>query len=154
MAEYTTSIEWSCRDEEVFLSRRYSRRHLWNFDGGLSIPASSSPYVVPPPMSDTDAVDPEEALVAAVASCHMLTFLGIAAQRRLAVREYRDNAVGRMGELDGNRQFVEEIRLHPEITFAGEPPSTALLDRLHELAHRNCFVANSLTTRIVLARKR
>ena len=142
--------ELSCRAEGDFASGRYSRRHEWRFDGGAVVPASASPDVVPAPMSDPAGVDPEEALVASVSSCHMLWFLHLARDSGLDVASYRDEARGTMGKDEKGRMAVSRIVLRPAIEFAGESPDAETLARLHHEAHEKCFIANSLRTEIVV----
>ena len=150
MKEFEAQVAWQ-RAGQDFLDGRYSRAHDWRFDGGLQVPASSSPLSVPLPMSDPAAVDPEEALVAAAASCHMLFFLSLAAQRGFTVDSYVDSAIGYLGEDGDGRMAMTRIELRPAIAFAGERrPSRAELDALHHAAHARCYIANSLKTAIVL----
>jgi organic hydroperoxide reductase OsmC/OhrA len=144
--EYQASIHWS-RGAAVFTDNRYSRAHTWRFDGGIEVPASSSPQVVRVPLSAEHAVDPEEALVAALSSCHMLWFLSLAAAGGLRVDEYSDQATGVMGKNAAGRTAIVRVTLHPRVTFSGErQPARAELDALHVRAHEECFIANSVTT--------
>ena len=148
MHEYTADIVWS-RGDQDFLDNRYSRRHLIAFDGGVEIPGSSSPHVVPLPMSDETAVDPEEAFVASLSSCHMLWFLGIAAKRRFRVDRYVDHASGVMGPNAQGKVAMLSVTLRPEVTFSGErQPDRAQLDTMHHQAHEQCFIANSVLTEV------
>jgi organic hydroperoxide reductase OsmC/OhrA len=148
MAKHDAVIEW--RSDGNFASGRYSRAHEWRFDGGAVVRGSSSPSVVPLPMSDPAAVDPEEALVAAAASCHMLWFLSLAHGAGFEIESYRDEAQGTMGKDDRGRIVIELIRLKPAILFAGRQPSRDELDALHHEAHDRCFIANSLRSEIVV----
>ena len=148
MADYRATVEW--RSDGGFREGRYSRAHRWTFDGGAVVPASASPHVVPAPMSDAAGVDPEEALVASVSSCHMLWFLHLARDSGLDVAAYRDEARGTMGKDDRGRMAVTRIVLRPEIDFAGGAPGAEALARLHHEAHEKCFIANSLRTEIVV----
>lgn len=148
MAEYRATIEWRAAGD--FAANRYSRAHLWSFDGGAAIPASASPQAVPAPFSDAAAVDPEEALVAAVSSCHMLWFLHLARDAGLAVDSYRDEAAGRLGKDDRGRMAITRVVLRPRIAFSGAAPDPAALARLHEEAHARCFIANSLRGEVVV----
>ncbi|QAY75692.1 OsmC family protein [Sphingosinicella sp. BN140058] len=148
MADHLAIVEWSA--DGAFESGRYSRRHIWRFDGGAEIAASSSPHVVQPPFSDPSAVDPEEALVASASSCHMLWFLHVARDAGYRVRQYRDEAHGRMGRDSQGRMALLRITLRPQIIFDGQEPDPAALERLHEAAHEQCFIANSLRTEIVV----
>ena len=151
MARHTALVSWSSDGD--FRSGRYSRRHSWRFDGGAVVTASSSPDVVPLPMSDAAGVDPEEALIAAVASCHMLWFLDLARRAGLAVASYSDEAEGQMGRIGPERLAITRITLRPEIAFDGSPPAADQLARLHEEAHERCFIANSLRSEIVVEAK-
>ncbi len=146
MAQYVARITWE-RGEQPFVDSRYSRRHTWSFDGGVIMPGSSSPHVVPVPLSDSSAVDPEEAFVAALSSCHMLTFLSIAAKRKFRVDRYVDEAIGIM-EQDADGKFaVTRVTLRPDVTFSGEHrPSYADIDAMHHAAHEECFIARSVKT--------
>lgn len=149
MSEHCASVHWQRRDSDDFEAGRYSRRHEWRFDGGAIVAGSPSPHVVPAPWSDAHAVDPEEAFVAAIASCHMLWFLSIAAERGWIVDTYEDEAVGTMGRIAPGRQAVTDVVLRPRIAFGGAAqPDAAQVDALHEAAHERCFIANSVKTRI------
>ena len=150
MHRYTARVEWR-RDGADFLANRYSRGHTWTFDGGATVAASSSPHVVPVPLSDPAGVDPEEALVASASSCHMLWFLSLAAKRGFVVDRYIDSAWAVMGKDADGRIALTRITLQPRIEFAGaSSPSPAELASLHEAAHDSCFIANSLKTPIVV----
>jgi len=149
MSKHGARIEW--RADGAFASGRYSRRHHWRFDGGAVVVGSASPDVVPVPMSDPEGVDPEEALVASVSSCHMLWFLSLAQAAGLDVASYDDDAEGEMGRIGPGRMALTRITLRPEITFAGAPPPDGQLEALHHQAHERCFIANSLTTEIIVA---
>ena len=148
MSRHEARVSW--HSDGDFASGRYSRRHEWAFDGGATVPASASPHVVPVPLSDPSGVDPEEALVASAASCHMLWFLSLAQAAGLVVERYEDEAVGEMGRIAPGRIAMTRIVLRPEIAFAGSPPDAATLDRLHHEAHDRCFIANSLKCEIVV----
>lgn len=148
MSEHVATIEW--RAEGDFRAGRYSRGHLWTFDGGTSVQASASPHVVPPPFSDPAGVDPEEAFVASASSCHMLWFLHLARDAGLDVASYRDEARGVMGKDSDGRMAITRIVLRPEIGFTGVAPDPAKLARLHHEAHGKCFIANSLKSEIVV----
>lgn len=148
--EYTAEVVWT-RDGAVFTDNRYSRGHVWRFDGGVEVPASSSPLSVKLPLSRADAVDPEEALVAAVASCHMLFFLGFAAKAGFVVDKYEDAPVGVMTKNEQGKLFVSKITLSPAITFSGpKQPSADELDALHHRSHEECYVANSVRAEVVV----
>jgi organic hydroperoxide reductase OsmC/OhrA len=148
VSRHFAEVSW--RSDGEFTSGRYSRRHEISFDGGATVTFSSSPDVVPVPMSDTAGVDPEEALVAAVASCHMLWFLDLARRAGLDVAAYRDQAEGEMGRNATGKTAIVRIALRPEIAFAGPAPGAAAIDRLHHEAHERCFIANSLNSEIVV----
>ncbi len=148
MSKHVAEIDW--RSDGEFVSGRYSRRHDIRFDGGLVVSGSSSPSVVPEPMSDAAAMDPEEALVASVASCHMLWFLSLAQNAGLDILSYADRAEGEMGRIAPGRMAITRIILRPLIAFAGRQPDSAELDRLHHQAHERCFIANSLNSEIVV----
>ena len=148
MAEYTATIAWN-RNGAAFTDNRYSRRHTWSFDGGFELPASASPHVVPLPLSSAEAVDPEEAFVASLSSCHMLWFLSIAARRGYVVDDYADDAVGEMGKSSDGKVMMTTCTLRPAIRFAGErQPSAEEVDALHHEAHEKCFIANSVKTEV------
>jgi organic hydroperoxide reductase OsmC/OhrA len=149
MKTFEASLAWE-RGTQSFLDQRYSRAHSWQFDGGLAVPASSSPLSVPLPMSDPAAVDPEEALVAAASSCHMLFFLSLAAARGLVVDSYRDRATGILDTDDRGRLAMTRIVLRPRIAFAGGPPDAATLAQLHHEAHARCYIASSLRDEVVV----
>jgi organic hydroperoxide reductase OsmC/OhrA len=147
---YEARISWS-RNGARFTDNRYSRVHEWRFDGGVVVPASSSPLVVPVPLSSEAAVDPEEALLASASSCHMLWFLSIAARRGFVVEHYRDRPVGVLeSDREGKLAFTR-ITLRPEIEFGdGSPPTPDELRSLHDAAHGECFIARSLKAEIVV----
>ena len=149
MSEYGALIRWQKAADEAFSDNQYSRGHTWEFDGGVTVPASSSPHVVPIPFSVEANVDPEEAFIAALSSCHMLTFLGIAAKQKYVIDSYVDDAIGVLEEDESGRSSVTVVTLRPRIEFVGSKvPSSAQLDKLHHLAHNNCFIANSVKTEI------
>ena len=149
MHRYAAEISWQ-RGDAKFTDHRYSRGHQWSFDGGIVVPASSSPQVVPG-ASVAAAVDPEEALVASAASCHMLWFLALAAQRGIVVERYVDRAFGEMAKNAAGKLAFSRITLRPEIGFApGAQPSPAELAALHHAAHDECYIANSLKAEVVV----
>jgi organic hydroperoxide reductase OsmC/OhrA len=148
VSRHDAEISWA--SDGAFADGGYSRAHEWRFDGGQTVRASSSPSVVPEPRSDPFGVDPEEALVAAVASCHMLWFLDLARRGGFDVASYRDAASGMMGRIDAGRYALTRITLRPEIAFAGRQPSADDLAGLHADAHARCFIANSLRTEVVV----
>jgi organic hydroperoxide reductase OsmC/OhrA len=146
MASHTATIEWNGNGSK-FTDNRYSRAHQWSFDGGAVVPASSSPHVVRVPFSDPAAVDPEEAYIAALSSCHMLWFLSIAAQEGYVIAAYRDEAIGTMAKNEAGKEVVTRVVLKPLVTFGGEKvPSDEALHHLHHEAHDACFLANSVKT--------
>jgi organic hydroperoxide reductase OsmC/OhrA len=148
MSTYTVAVSWQ-RANQPFIDNKYSRRHSWRFDGGLEVPASSSPHVVPVPCSDAGAVDPEEAFVASLSSCHMLWFLSIAAKRRFCVDSYVDEAVGTMARNASGKLAMTEVTLRPRVVFAGDRlPDRAEIDAMHHDAHAECFIANSVLTEV------
>lgn len=150
--EYMATVTWTRGEGEAFSDNRYSRGHRWSFDGGVDIMGSASPFVVPLPLSREDAVDPEEAFVAAASSCHMLTFLSIAAKKRFVVDRYEDKAVGVMTPNEKGKLFVSKVTLDPVITFSGDKvPTPEQIADMHHLAHNECFIANSVLTEIVVA---
>lgn len=150
MSTYTAAIRWS-RDGRTFTDNRYSRAHAWHFDGGTVVRASSSPAVVPVPMSDGSAVDPEEAFVASLASCHMLWFLSLAAKRGYTVDDYVDEASGVMARNAAGRLAMTAVTLRPHATFSGSKiPDRAALDALHHAAHEECFIAASIRSEILI----
>jgi organic hydroperoxide reductase OsmC/OhrA len=148
MAKHRALISWKAETEPVeVLAGRYLRRHTWTFDGGLVVSASSSPSVVPLPFSDPSAVDPEEAFVAALSSCHMLTFIHEARKQGLAVVSYDDEAVGEMTKNERGVPFISRVMLTPVTVFApGQNPPAEEVARLHHLAHENCFISQSVKT--------
>jgi organic hydroperoxide reductase OsmC/OhrA len=148
MSDHRAFITWH-RQAADFLDDRYSRAHLWAFDGGAEVVASSSPHVVPVPLSDASAIDPEEAFVASLSSCHMLWFLSIARKRGFVVDHYRDAAVGHLGKDADGQLAITEVILRPEVTFSGEKRADAAqLDSLHHAAHVSCFIANSVKSNV------
>lgn len=148
MAEYTAEVLW-LRGEQDFVSGRYSRRHLLRFDGGTEVPGSSSPHVVPVPGSDPAAIDPEEAFVASLSSCHMLWFLSIAAKYGFCVDRYFDAPVGRMSRNAEGKLAMTLVTLRPEVRFSGgRRPDPGELQHMHHEAHEACFIANSVKTEV------
>lgn len=148
MSEHKATIHWT-RTSPDFLKGKYSREHTWSFDGGVTVPASPSPSVVPAPWSNPAHVDPEEAFVAAISSCHMLTYLYVASQQGFQVDSYDDEAVGVMTKNEKGVPWVSAVTLHPRIVYSGEKlPTPADEKRLHHLAHEQCFIANSVKTEV------
>jgi len=151
MSEHKATIRWQNTSAE-FLKGRYSREHTWSFDGGHTMSASPSPNVVPPPFSNPAFVDPEEAFVASLSSCHMLTFVYLAQRAGFAVDRYEDEAVGVMTKNERGVPWISKVTLHPQIAFSGDKqPSHDDLARLHHDAHAQCFIANSVKTDVVVA---
>jgi organic hydroperoxide reductase OsmC/OhrA len=144
MATHTAKIEWTRNPEEDFAKGRYSRGHLVIFDGGVSIPGSSSPSVVHPPYSVLAAADPEEMLIASLSSCHMLTFLDLARRAGFVVDSYIDKAEGGLVKNEKGHSSLGSVTLRPEILFAGAAPSAEQLTELHHKSHELCFIANSV----------
>ena len=150
MHRHTARVSWTRRDE-VFSDHRYSRAHRWTFDGGAEVPASSSPLVVRVPFSDPKGVDPEEALIAALSSCHMLFFLDFASRAGFIVESYVDDAVGTMGKDEEGFEYVAEIELRPVITFSGDKrPTAADLADLHHRSHDVCYIARSVKSKVTV----
>ncbi|MGA8705495.1 MAG: OsmC family protein [Steroidobacteraceae bacterium] len=148
MSEYTAEVEWQ-RGEANFLDNRYSRAHRWRFDGGAEVPGSSSPHSVPLPWSDPAGVDPEEAFVASLSSCHMLWFLSLAAKRGFRIDRYRDLAVGTLGQNQQRQRCMTVVTLRPQVSFSGSSqPSRAELESLHHAAHEQCYIAHSVTAEV------
>ena len=150
MATYTAEIVWTLQEGDDFLKGRYRRGHTVSFDGGVTISASASPHVVGE-WADPNAVDPEEMLVAAVSSCHMLNFLHIARLAGFEITSYQDHAEGLMAEIEPGKQAITEVTLRPKIDWSGTVPVADRLSRLHEDAHSACFIANSVRTAVVIA---
>ena len=149
MSEHRATVQWQRGDDEDFARGRYSRAHLWSFDGGAQLRASASPSVVRAPWSDAAAVDPEEAYVAALSSCHMLWFLSLAAGAGFVVESYADDAVGHMREVRPQRPAITEVILRPRVVFdPAHAADDAQLQALHHQAHEHCFLANSVKTAI------
>ena len=148
--EYKATVAWK-RDGSAFSDGKYSRAHEWSFDGGITVPASSSPLSVRLPFSRADAVDPEEALVAAVSSCHLLTFLYVAQKAGYVIDAYADEAVGVMTKNARGKLFVSKVTLKPRIAFSGsKQPNATELAELHHHAHEECYVANSVLAEVVV----
>jgi organic hydroperoxide reductase OsmC/OhrA len=146
MSEHEARVEWR-RGAVEFTTDTYDRTHSWTFGGGLRVEASSAPEY----RGRSELPNPEEALVAALSSCHMLTFLAIAARRRLVVERYEDEAVGHLEKNPQGRLAITRVTLRPRLAFGGEkPPSEEELSRLHQLAHEQCFIANSVTTEVTV----
>ena len=153
MAEHKAAVRWKLvGDGAAFLKGRYSREHTWTFDGGLTVPGSPSPGVIPAPWSNPASLDPEEAFVAAISSCHMLTFLYVAMREGFVVSSYEDDAVGVLRKNERGAFWVSAATLNPRIVYGGDrQPTPADVERLHHLAHEQCFIANSVKTEIRVA---
>jgi organic hydroperoxide reductase OsmC/OhrA len=148
--EYVATVSWE-RAGATFTDNRYSRAHQWRFDGGTVVPASSSPHVVPLPASSAAAVDPEEAFVASLSSCHMLFFLFHAAKRGFVVDRYEDTASGTMGKNAAGRMAMLKVVLRPQVTWSGaKRPSPPDIDALHHQSHEDCFIANSVKSEVAI----
>jgi len=151
MSSYTATVLWTRQASEAFKDNRYSRAHLWSFDGGVSVPASAASGHVPAGTAKPDAVDPEEAFVASLSSCHMLFFLYHAAKFGAVIDRYEDTAEGVLGKTDQGRQWMSRVTLHPQITWGeGKVPSAEELEVLHHKAHDDCFIANSVKTDVLV----
>ncbi len=151
MSTYTAKIIWKSDSPDTFTKNRYTRGHTWSFDGGVTVSASSSPHAVRVPFSIEEAVDPEEALVAATASCHMLTFLWVAAKKGFVIDAYEDNAVGEMTSTEDGKQWISKITLDPKIQWSAETrPTTQEIAELHHAAHDGCYIANSIKSEVVV----
>lgn len=148
MSEYRVTVSWE-RATTDFKYEDYNREHIWSFDAGIQVPASAAPAFRGRP----DRVDPEEAFVASLSSCHMLTFLAIASRKRFVVDSYKDDAVGFLEKNSEGKLAVTRVVLHPQVRFSGpEAPSTDELTKLHEHAHRECFIASSVLTTVTVER--
>jgi organic hydroperoxide reductase OsmC/OhrA len=151
VSEHKAVVRWR-RDDGDFLRGKYARAHSWSFDGGVTVPASSAPSSVPLPWSDESAVDPEEAFVASLSSCHMLTFLYLASRQGFVVESYEDAAVGVMSKADNGIPWVSAVTLNPDIVYGGDKqPDPQQEQKLHHEAHRQCFIANSVKTAVQVA---
>jgi organic hydroperoxide reductase OsmC/OhrA len=146
--QYTSKVIWN-RNNAIFSDNRYSRKHVWQFDGGIEVPASSSPQVVRVPLSEAAAVDPEEAFVASLASCHMLWFLDIAARAGFVIDSYVDDAVGTLAKNSGGKLAMTIVTLKPHAIFSGDKrPSRDDIERMHHKARDECFIATSVKSEV------
>lgn len=145
MSEHKVTVEWR-KETEQFTYETYNRDHQWAFEGGARVAASAAPAYKGNPA----LVNPEDALVAAISSCHMLTFLAVAAKRKFVVERYSDQAVGLLEKNAQGKLAVTRCVLHPRIVFAGTQPTAEQLHQLHEQAHTGCFIANSVTTAVTV----
>lgn len=151
MSDHRARISWKLSGAD-FSAGKYSREHTWTFDGGLTLPASPSPAIVPAPYSNASSVDPEEAFVASISSCHMLTFVHLASREGLEVLSYEDEAVGKMAKNEAGARWVSLVTLSPSVEYARDKaPSPEQEQRLHHRAHQECFIANSVKTEIAVA---
>lgn len=151
MSEYSAKIVWKRQPEEAFIDNKYSRGHSWEFDGGAVIAASSAPSIVPPPYSVEANVDPEEAFIASLSSCHMLFFLAIAGKRGFVIDQYIDNPTGIMEKDTEGKISITKVTLRPQATFSGDQqPTMEKLEQMHHQAHEQCFIANSVKTEVVI----
>ena len=150
MSPYTATIIWKSDSLDRFSKNQYTRGHTWEFDGGVTVPASSSPHAVRVPFSVEAAVDPEEALVASVSSCHMLSFLWVVSKNGFVAESYEDNAVGEMTTNDEGKQWISKITLDPQIVWSGNAPTAEELVHIHREAHEICYIANSINSEIVV----
>ncbi len=150
MSDHKAIIRWALNGQD-FSKGRYSREHTWSFDGGITVPASPAPSVVPAPWSNAAHVDPEEAFVAAISSCHMLTFLWLVSREGFQADSYEDEAVGVMTKNERGVPWMSNVTLHPRILWSGgKLPSDADLERLHHRAHEECYIANSIKTEVII----
>jgi len=151
MSEYQASVIWNRAESEAFIDNKYSRGHTWEFDGGAVVQASSAPQIVPLPYSVEANVDPEEAFVAALSSCHMLFFLGIAGKHNFIVNSYIDNPIGIIAKDTEGKLSMTKVTLRPKVIFYSEKqPSFEQLQKMHHQSHQQCFIANSVKTEIVM----
>ncbi|MFT7558429.1 MAG: organic hydroperoxide reductase OsmC/OhrA [Flavobacteriales bacterium] len=151
MSNYTAEIRWFRKENERYIDNEYSRGHEWIFDGGTVVPASSSPSIVPLPFSIESNVDPEEAFIASLSSCHMLFFLSIAAKRRFVIDSYIDEASAIMEASEEGRISITKVWLKPLVVFSGEKqPTKAQIGKMHHKAHEQCFIANSIKAEVTV----
>jgi len=150
MSTYSATIRWSRDPSANFTKGQYSRAHEWSFDGGLNLPASPSPHIVPAPWSDPNGVDPEEAFVASLSSCHMLFFIDYARHAGFIVDDYVDEAEGVLEKRGDGKMAMTRVTLRPRITWGGAPPGEAAVADLHHRAHEDCFIANSVSTEVTI----
>ena len=150
MTTYTATIRWSRDGADGFAKGQYSRAHEWAFDGGLTVPAGPSPHIVPDPWGNPAGVDPEEAFVASLASCHMLFFVDFARRGGFVVDSYVDEAQGELARRDDGKTWMERVTLRPKVTWGDGAPNDAEIKNLHHRAHDACFIANSVTTEVVI----
>jgi len=150
MSTHTATVVWERAAGAAFKDGKYSRGHSWRFDGGTVVPASSAPKSVPLPLSREDAVDPEEAFIASLSSCHMLFFLFYAAKAGFVIDRYEDEVVGELGKFAQGAMGMVKVRLRPRIAWSDKTPSSSELEALHHRAHESCYIANSVKTEVVV----
>ena len=150
VSTYSATVRWRRTGDGDFAKGQYSRAHEWAFDGGAVVPASASPHVVPKPWSDEAGVDPEEAFVASLSSCHMLFFVDFARRAGFVVDNYVDEADGELGKLPDGRMAMTKVTLRPKVRWSGEAPDAGAVANFHHRAHQACFIANSVTTEVVV----
>ena len=151
MSAYTATIRWRRDPSTDFTRGQYSRAHSWEFDGGLTVPASPSPHIVPAPWNDPAGVDPEEAFIASLSSCHMLFFVDFARRDGWVVDSYVDEAEGVLEKRSDGKMWMSRVTLHPRVTWGGDrQPDDAAVANLHHRAHDACFIANSVTTEVTV----
>ncbi len=148
MSKYVATVEWTLKEGDSFTENKYSRDHVWKFDGGLEVNASGAPQFIPAPYVSENFVDPEEAFVASLASCHMLFFLALSGKDKYVIESYSDEAFGIIGKNDAGKIAVTEVTLQPKVVFQGEAPSQEQLEKIHHAAHERCFIANSINSTI------
>lgn len=150
MSSHNVTVSWQRGNEEAFTDQKYSRMHSWTFEGGIMVPASPSTHIVPLPFSNPNYVDPEQAFVASISSCHMLFFLDICSQEGIVVDDYRDEAKGYLERIGKNQMAMTKVILKPEASYSGDViPAPGKLEEIHHKAHDLCFIANSVTTDII-----
>lgn len=150
MPSHNATVRWTNDNPEEFAKGKYGRGHEWAFDGGQKVRGSSSPSVVREPLSDPYGVDPEEALVAAVSSCHMLWFLDLARRAGFVPLSYEDEADGALEKCDDGKVRITKVTLQPLVEWQGDEPNAATIADLHHQAHDLCFIANSITAKVVV----
>jgi|TARA_B110000902_G_C14220345_1_gene554874 organic hydroperoxide reductase OsmC/OhrA len=151
MSEYSAKVAWNRQPGEAFIDNKYSRGHTWEFDGGAVVAASSAPSIVPLPYSVEANIDPEEAFIASLSSCHMLFFLAIAVKRGFVIDKYIDNSIGIM-EKDGDGKIsITKVTLRPQVIFSSDKkPTLETLEKMHHQSHDQCFIANSVKTQVMI----
>jgi organic hydroperoxide reductase OsmC/OhrA len=150
VSTYTATVRWTRDLSTAFAKGQYSRAHEWAFDGGATVAASASPHIVPAPWSDAAGVDPEEAFIASLSSCHMLFFVDFARRDGWTVDEYVDEAEGVLEKRGDGKMSMSRVTLHPRVTWAGDEPDESAIADLHHRAHEACFIANSVTTEVTV----